>query len=149
MKSHYHTELIKWIAGWSWEAFATLTFRYNKINSGQAQQMLRLWCRENAKRDGVRVSCKGVLNFDGHPHMHLLILAHSGKTGKTMADVPLKDWDREWPARTDISFINGSIRPTVIYTFIRNMRGCHSMVSYGDNLLKKLRLPIPAISKIV
>jgi len=149
MISHYHTELIKWIACWPWESFATLTLKYEKISVERAHQMFKLWCRENAKRDHVRVSCLGVLNYDGHPHLHLLILARSFKTGKTMADIDLEDWVQEWPAISELSIIKYPVTPACIYIFAKHMSGCHSMVSYGDNLLKiiKIREPIPSIPK--
>lgn len=145
MKSHYLAELIDWVTGWPWQVFATLTFRYPAISGEQAQKMLREWCRENAKRDGVRVACKGVLNFTtGHPHIHLLMLAHSGKTGKTLADVNLKQWERGWPARAEISNYTGK---RAYYTFVKNRTRRHFEMAYGENLLKDIMKKSVAASR--
>ena len=133
-------EMIEWLVGWPLQVFGTLTFTYPRVNDEIARRMLLIWCRENAKRDGVRVGCKGILNHERHPHIHLLVLARSGKTERTFADLNPKNWERQWPAKAELSFIEDSTKPAIIYTFVKNTRGSHYQLSYGENLLKNIGL---------
>ena len=152
----YYRSYADWMSSYPWEAVATLTFRYpkpsdytagpevgeetedRKVSEETAQRMFKEWCRENAKLEGVRIACQGVLNFKaGNPHIHILMLARSRKNGKTLLDLNLKRLENRWPAIAEVSVIR-DMEATASYIFVRNTEGRHLFVDYGTNLLKEI-----------
>ena len=134
----YRRANVDWMSSYPWEAEATLTFRYPRVSEETAKKMLRDWCRENAKANGVRMACQGVLNFNaGNPHIHILMLARSRKTGKKLLDLDLNKLADQWPARAWVKPIREAAAIST-YVFIGNTKGRHLMLDYGANLLKDL-----------
>lgn len=131
----YRRSCADWMSQYPWEVVADLTFRYSRVSEETAQKMFIEWCRKIVKNNGVRIACQGVLNFDaGNPHIHILMLARSKKTGKTLLDLNLNSLADQWPARAWVKPIREA-KAASPYVFINNTKGMHLPLDYGTNLL--------------
>ncbi len=134
----YRRACADWMSRYPWEAEATLTFRYLRVSEETGQKMFKKWCRKIATDYGVRIACQGVLNFyAGNPHIHVLLLARSRKTGKTLLDLNLNRLADEWPATAWVKPIRDA-KAYATYVFVNNTRGRHVQVEYGTKRLNNL-----------
>jgi len=129
---------LEWMDKPCWQAFATLTLPTPIPSEVRIGKLFRQWCRQSAKREGIRLGCFGVLNFLPRPHLHILMLGQS-RHGKTLAEANLRLCERDWIARAEVKPLE-SKEASIKYLAKKNMiPGRYRTFGYGEDFLKKVK----------
>lgn len=134
-----------WFRKWEWQWFGTLTFPGEyQIKIERADAAVKGWLRRLCTGEGIQVGCFYALcrkhKNDG-VHVHLLMLGEGRRNGqpKTLLNVDVGRWKRQWRYSSKIEVVDSQLRASryLAYQFVKNEE-C-KMEFYNNDLLKKKR----------
>ena len=99
LKGHWIDYLVQFPFEW----WVTLTFR-DLVKSEYAKFKLKSWTRKLIKEERLQIAYIAVINKVNRIHLHLLVLGRN-KHGKTLLDVSIEKWQKEWKAQAKIQSI--------------------------------------------
>ncbi len=120
------------------EWWITLTFR-DLVKSEYAKIKLKAWTRKLIKEEKLQIAYVAVINEVNRIHLHLLALGKN-RHGKTLNDVSIERWQKEWA---------GQSRIQIIYDVVGISRYFeHNIVLKDNNLSEVLLFNLKLLKKV-
>jgi hypothetical protein len=134
-------ELALFLAQWPFEWFASMSFAI-PAEQEIARKRLIEWTRKLCVKEGVQVAFIAVFNKAIRSHLHVLMLARS-KSGKTLSNISMSTWSRQWGHNTNIDSIY-NLHGVGVYLSYKNVAFENAdkweFFIYNKNLLERSKI---------
>jgi len=144
--SYVRKSFIDFIGGFDWQWHCTLSF-VRPVSFNAAKKQFKKWAGRLKQKERLQLAGLGIFNKGriDNPHSHCLLISKQTPFNKTLDEVDLGTWEKQWPYSCKITARNKwkSVAVSKYLTKEKNLSLYRpddwDLISFRPSLLKQVR----------